>query len=216
MSRQDFTKPRKAAVQTRSRMTVNALLEATARILIREGYAKTSTNRIADVAGVSVGSLYQYFPGKDALVAALIERHSRKVAATVQQELAAAEDLPLPKAVRLLVATAIKAHRIDPKLHRVLTEQTPRVGKLENAEAFSQQNYLLFETFLRRYRNQVCTDDLKLAAFVCVTCIEALTHTAVLHRRMVSDRETSDLVDETTLLIVGYLTGKRSGRSWSR
>ena len=71
-------------------MTVNALLEATARILIREGFDKASTNRIAEVAGVSVGSLYQYFPGKEALVAALIDRHNQEVMQVVRGELAQA------------------------------------------------------------------------------------------------------------------------------
>ena len=77
MARKPLTNPRKYASQDRSRATVDALVEATARILIREGFDKASTNRIAEVAGVSVGSLYQYFPSKEALVAALIDRHNQ-------------------------------------------------------------------------------------------------------------------------------------------
>ena len=68
---------RKTASQERSRATVDAILEATARILIKEGFDKASTNRVAEVAGVSVGSLYQYFPSKDALVAALMRGTAR-------------------------------------------------------------------------------------------------------------------------------------------
>ena len=77
MARKPLTKPRKHASQERSRATVDALIEATARILVREGFDSASTNRIAEQAGVSVGSLYQYFPGKEALVAAVIERHKQ-------------------------------------------------------------------------------------------------------------------------------------------
>ncbi len=69
----------KMPLQERSRATVDALVEATARILVREGFEKASTNRIAEVAGVSVGSLYQYFPSKEALVAAVIDRHNREI-----------------------------------------------------------------------------------------------------------------------------------------
>ena len=79
------TKPRKDASQERSRATVDALVEATARILVRDGFDNASTNRIAEVAGVSVGSLYQYFPSKEALVAAVIERHQREIMQTVQK-----------------------------------------------------------------------------------------------------------------------------------
>jgi len=201
------TNPRKLASQQRSRLTVHAILEATARILVREGFDKASTNRIAAVAGVSVGSLYQYFPSKEAIVAALIDRHNSQVMQVVQAELADAVDLPMAQAVRKLVAVAVRAHRIDPKLHRVLAEQIPRVGRLENVETFDRQNYTLFATYLERHRTEIRPADLELAAFVCVTSIEALTHTAVLHRKLVSDQATESLINEATRLVVGYLTG---------
>jgi AcrR family transcriptional regulator len=157
------------------------------------------------VAGVSVGSLYQYFPSKEALVAALIERHNQEVMQAVQHELAEAVDLPMEQAVRKLVWVAVKAHRIDPSLHRVLAEQIPRVGRLEKLETFNRQNYALFAAYLERHRDAIRAVDLDLAAFVCVTSIEALTHTAVLHQKLVSDQAMDALVDEATRLVVGYL-----------
>ena len=181
MARRPLTKPRKIASQERSRATVDALVEATARILVKEGFDKASTNRIAEVAGVSVGSLYQYFPSKEALVAAVIERHQQEIMQTVRGELAEVLAQPVEKAVRMLVAVAVKAHRVDPKLHRVLAEQIPRVGKLEKLETFNRENYTLFRTYLERHRDELRVDDLELASFVCVTSIEALTHNAVLH-----------------------------------
>ena len=198
--------PRKTASQERSRLTVDALLEATARILVREGFDKASTNRIAEVAGVSVGSLYQYFPSKEALVAALIDRHNRQVMQAIQGELAEALKLSMEEAVRRLVSIAVKAHRVDPKLHRALTEQIPRVGRLENVEFFNRQYYVLFENYLKSRRGELGVTDLGLAAFVCVTSIEALTHTAVLHRKMVSAEELDALIEQGTRLVVGYLT----------
>jgi len=200
------TNPRKSASQERSRLTVDALLEATARILVREGFDKASTNRIAEVAGVSIGSLYQYFPSKEALVAALIDRHNRQVMQAIQGELAEALKLSMEEAVRRLVSIAVKAHRIDPKLHRALTEQIPRVGRLENVEFFNRQYYALFENYLKSRRGELSVTDLGLAAFVCVTSIEALTHTAVLHRKMVSAEEVDALIEQGTRLVVGYLT----------
>jgi len=200
------TNPRKNASQERSRLTVDALLEATARILVREGFDKASTNRIADVAGVSIGSLYQYFPSKEALVAALIDRHNRQVMQAVQGELAEALNQSMEEAVRMLVSVAVKAHRIDPKLHRALTEQIPRVGRLENVEFFNRQYYVLFEDYLKSRRGELSVTDLGLAAFVCVTSIEALTHTAVLHCKMVSAEEVDALIEQGTRLVVGYLT----------
>ena len=205
--RKALINPRKEASQERSRATVEALVDATARILVREGFDKASTNRIAEVAGVSVGSLYQYFPSKEALVAAVIERHQQEIMQVVRAELAEIANQPIEQGVRTLVAAAVKAHRVDPKLHRVLAEQIPRVGKLEKVETFNRENYALFRAYLERHREEIRAADLALAAFVCVTSIEALTHTAVLHHDVVSDKATAALVDEATRLVVGYLTG---------
>src|SRR5262245_13011013 len=123
------------ASQERSRLTVDALLEGTARVLLKEGYDRASTNRIAQAAGVSIGSLYQYFPTKEALVAALTERHTQELADVVLDAMREVSELPLEAGVRALIRSAIDAHRVDPKLHRVLTEQVPRFGRLENVDA---------------------------------------------------------------------------------
>jgi AcrR family transcriptional regulator len=207
MARKPLTNPRKHASQERSRATVDALIEATARILVREGFDRASTNRIAEQAGVSVGSLYQYFPGKEALIAAVIERHSREIMQVVRGALAEAAARPIRQAVRTLVVAAIEAHRVDPKLHRVLAEQIPRTGKLEKVETFNRENYALFKAYLESHSDELRAVDLDIAAFVCVTSIEALTHTAVLHHsEILSDDETVEaVVDEATRLIVGYL-----------
>ena len=206
MARRPATNPRKSAIQERSRATVDALVEATARILVKEGFDKASTNPIPQAAGVSVGSLYQYFPNKEALVAAVIERHQQEIMQTVRGELAEVLAEPVEKAMRMLVAIAVKAHRVDPKLHRVLAEQIPRVGKAEKLELFNRENYALFRTYLERHRDEIRVDDLDLASFVCVTSIEALTHNAVLHySKMLSDEAMERLIDEGARLVTGYL-----------
>lgn len=208
MARKALTKPRKKASQARSRATVDALVEATSRILMREGFDKASTNRIAQIAGVSIGSLYQYFPGKEALVAAVIERHNREIMRTVRGELAKVLEEPLAVAVRKLVEAAVKAHRVDPRLHRVLSEQVPRVGPLEKLETFNSENHALFKSYLKKHKGEIRVRDLDLAAFVCVTSIEALTHNAVLHHsKAMRDEAMDTLVDDATRLIVGYLRG---------
>src|SRR5271163_4842073 len=104
MARKPSTDPRKPASQERSRVTVDALLEATARVLTKEGYDGASTNKIAAVAGVSIGSLYQYFPSKEALVAAVIDRHMHEMSAVTRAALVKAAALPLEAAAREFVS----------------------------------------------------------------------------------------------------------------
>jgi AcrR family transcriptional regulator len=206
MAARPATSPRKRAAQARSRATVEALIEATARILVRDGFDRASTNRIAAEAGVSVGSLYQYYPGKEALVAAVVERHNREIMQVVRDALHEVAGQPLAQGTRRLVAAAVAAHRVDPDLHRVLAEQTPRTGGLADVEAFNSGAHALFRDYLDTHRDEVRVVDLDLAAFVCVTSIEALTHTAVLHRPdVLSDAAAELLADEAARLVVGYL-----------
>ncbi len=143
------TNPRKSASQERSRQTVDALLEATTRVLLKEGYDRASTNRIAEVAGVGIGSLYQYFPSKEALVAAVIDRHTQEISEVTRNALVKAAARPIEVAARELVSVAIDGHRVNPKLHSVLAEQIPHVGRLQKFEAIQQEGYALVRGYLR-------------------------------------------------------------------
>ncbi len=221
MARKIQTNPRKSASQERSRATVDALLEATARVLIKEGYDRASTNRIAEVAGVSIGSLYQYFPSKEALVAAVIDRHTQEISEVTRNVLVKAAARPIEVAVREFVSVAIEAHRINPKLHGVLAEQIPHVGRLENIEAINREGYALVRGYLEAHRDEIDVVDLDLAAFICVTSIEALTHAAVLRNpEVLAPNRVDRFIEEASRLILGYLrsggdgaaTGSRSKR----
>lgn len=208
MPRKISNLPRKEASQGRSRATVEALLDATTRVLVREGYDRTSTNRVAQVAGVSVGSLYQYFPSKEALVAAVIERHNNEMMQIVRQALSKVALSPIEIAARELVSVMINAHRVDPKLHRILAEQTPRVGRLQNIERVEQEAMALVRAYLDAHSGEVRVRDLDVAAFFCVTIVEALTHAVIVRRpEAVSNDQVDKLINEITYLLVSYLRG---------
>jgi AcrR family transcriptional regulator len=206
MARKLHISPRKSASQERSRLTVDAIVEATARILMKEGYDRASTNKIAAEAGVSIGSLYQYFPSKEALVAAVSERHSHEVLQLMRNALVKVAAHPIEVAAREFVSVAIEAHRVNPKLHRVLAEQVPRIGRLESVDAIERDTRALIRGYLEAHRDEIDVADLDVAAFICVTAVEALTHTAVLHRPdVLTDEKAERFVDEVADLVVRYL-----------
>jgi AcrR family transcriptional regulator len=199
------TRPRKSASQQRSRLTVAALLEATARVLVKEGYENASTNKIAAAAGVSIGSLYQYFPSKEALVTAVIDCHKREMVQLLRAAFAKVMPLPVEPAIRELVTAAIEAHRIDPKLHRILAEQIPRMGRLESVEALDREARELVRAYLDRHRAELQVADLDMAAFICIATVESLTHGAVVHRPEALTDKMDLFVEDVTRLVVQYL-----------
>jgi AcrR family transcriptional regulator len=198
------TVPRKAPKQQRSKETVDVILAATARVLVKEGFDRASANRIAEAAGVSIGSLYQYFPSKEALVAALVERHIETMSAALEAEMAAVADAPLDAAIRRMVTLMMEAHAIDPELHRVLNEQVPRVGRLHRVHEVEERMQRLGRAYFERRRGELRPGlELDTAAFVVVQTIEALTHGAMVHGELAPPRDA--LVEETTTLVMRYL-----------
>jgi AcrR family transcriptional regulator len=174
--------PRKSPRQSRSAATVSAILDATARILVERGYAATSTNAVAERAGVSVGSLYQYFPNKDALVAALHARHAEQMMVVIQRALDRATGATLADALTGLIEAAVEAHRVDTELHCVLEQQLAGLDVLTPREGFDALLGQWLIALLAAHRDALAVTDLKLAVFMLMHGAHALIHAAVLER----------------------------------
>lgn len=187
---------------------VDAILKATIRVLIERGYEGATTIAIAARAGVSVGSLYQYFPNKESLVAALIERHVVELVACVDAALAAIRSADPREGVRALIRAGVDAHRINPALHKVLTEQVPRVGHLKVAMNTSKVLTERLATYLTRHTSRLGGRDPKLLAFVVETVVEALTHRAVIDRP--SAPSIAQVEAEAVELVSAYLFDAKS------
>jgi AcrR family transcriptional regulator len=203
MYRQVKTTPRKRPRQERSKATVDTILAATARVLVKKGFDGLTTNSVAEQAGVSIGSLYQYFPSKEALVAALIEQHIEQMNAAILSELTRVAQLPMAQAVRAVIELTIRAHSVEPELHRVLTEQVPRVGRLARlAEADSICRRMVAGVLATR-KDELAITDPDTAAFILVASIESITHRAALFspERLRDPR----LIDEAVALVTRYL-----------
>ena len=203
MQRQVRTTPRKRPRQQRSKATVDTILEATARVLKKHGFDGLSTNAVAAQAGVSIGSLYQYFPNKEALVAKLIDRHMEDMNAAIFAELTRVAVMPIAQAARAVVELTIRAHSVDIDLHRVLTEQVPRIGKLARLRELDEICHRMVAGLLAARKEELAIADPDLAAFILVSTIEAVIHrAALLYPARLRDPR---LVDETTLVVTRYL-----------
>ncbi len=198
--------PRKAPKQARSKETVDTILEATARVLARRGYAGMNTNAVAEVAGVSVGSIYQYFPNKDALIAAVHRRHALQMRAIIVRVLSGSPaKATLRAAVDALVGALLRAHLVEPELHRVLEMKFPLIeaGKI-TGEPGRQSIFNAVEALIEEHCREIRRPNPKLAAYIVLEIVESLVHKAVLHPpEHLTLPEIEEAVSEA---VVGYLT----------
>jgi len=199
------TTPRKRPRQRRSQATVDAILEATAQVLVADGYDKTSTNRVAKRAGVSIGSLYQYFPNKEALVGELVDRYSNRVMALILAELTQHSDAPPSVTAPVLVQAMIAQKRENPELARVLRDQIPRVGRMQHYETNLATIIEAVASYLAAHRDALRIDDVEAAAFVTVQTVDAATHAGVVGMPGAVDDER--LAAHVTDLLLSYLVG---------
>jgi len=169
---------RRLPKQQRSRQTVEAVLDAVVAILKRDGIAGVTTNRIADVAGVSIGSVYQYFPHKRAIFAALHDRHVDDISQLIARTLVEHATSSLEDFVRALVEALIEAHASDPQLHHALG-QVPHGA--HGAHTLSTR---LRDTFMLAIsaRTKERPRDLERMLFVLPHMVEALAHGAAFER----------------------------------
>ncbi len=204
MPQSDTKKPRRTPRQQRSQETVEVILQATAQVLAEHGYAKSSTNRIAKRAGVSVGSLYQYFPNKDALFQALIERHvsaqNDAFSALFSISLGSPPPVLITQAVRALVAS----HQVQPELHLLLISQ---LGGLEQAAELLTLDTRAIQALEAYFRVQSKSlrpmENPRLVAEVIVFAVEAVVHRSLMER---PDKLDDPAVErELIRLVEGYL-----------
>lgn len=197
------TTARKAPQQKRAMATLEALMTATARILVQKGYEGATTNHIAVAAGISVGSLYQYFPNKEALVAELVERQMTEEMEVLSRVLPALRGGPLREGVRKLLDAMLEIHRRDPALRRIIIEQVPRVGRLAKMLDLQSQIAQVIRNHLEERCEEIRPRDLDMAAFILVHSVEAVIHGSVYKRPEYLGRE--KFVEELTELVVSYL-----------
>lgn len=196
-------RPRKTPRQRRALETRARILDAARAVFAEHGYAAGTTNRIAEQAAISVGSLYQYFPNKDAILVELVQVHiddgTREVLAAL--EAAPDGDGNLTTMVPSIVSALVAVHARDRRLHQVLFEESPRPPSLlRRLHEVEDAVVASIAERLRAANPELVDPDL--VARITVTTIESLVH-----RLVASDRplDTDRFVAEVTLLVTGYL-----------
>lgn len=200
-SRESRLRPRKRPVQGRSRVTVEAILEAAARLFVRLGYANTTTNGIAELAGVSVGSLYEYFPNKGSILLALLTRQVDATLLLMRARLEAVRGGSLEQIVATIARTVIEAHYKELALNRLLIASMTRVAQWRHMEQVSFSAAELMRDALAH----LIDDPVRLehAAFTVETLVEGLLQRTILFAHRLPGYP---LEKELIAVLTGYLT----------
>ncbi len=196
-------KPRKIPTQDRARFTINAIIEATAHILREEGYSRLNTNYVATKAGISIGSLYQYFPNKETIIAELRRQHFKKARDEMKKAYQRIEGLSFEAASRLLLESSIKVHQIDPELHRVISTQIPILNLSEDDNSSHSVRKIL-EQFFYAHKDSLRPNlDIPLAAHISYQLVISVTHAAVIDEPELLNHP--KFVDELLRMLLVYV-----------
>lgn len=193
---------RKSPSQERSRRTVERILDAAARIFHEQGYAGATTNDVADEAGVSVGSLYQYFPNKDALLVALTRRHIESTTAGLARLLSRMNaNVGFDTILRRVVDFLVEQHDLD-DLHLLVMHQAPRTREIsiELERAKSKLVDLAEQLLVSRINDP---QHRTLVARMVVATIDAGVHDVILRQpRGKARKAATDITISTALSII--------------
>jgi AcrR family transcriptional regulator len=141
--------PRKTPVQARSTVTVEAIAEATVQVLLSHGTERLTTTRVAERAGVSVGTLYQYFPNKQSLLFAVLEDHLDKVSTAVETACDRARGLPLAAMVQAVVEEFVDAKMRRPDVSTALYRIAADIGGPELVQRTGDRSRKALAAMLR-------------------------------------------------------------------
>jgi AcrR family transcriptional regulator len=172
---------RRKPQQRRARQTVDAILEAVIRVLKREGFTALTTNRIAEVAGVSIGSVYQYFPDKRAIFIALHQRHIEQIDRLVEAKLFEHAASPLDTLMRAMIEAMLDAHTVDPELFELMSTEVPH--RTDGTKDFASRLHSAFRLAIQARTHELKKgSDIDKIVFVVTNMVDALSHAAALRR----------------------------------
>lgn len=202
MPRSDRTSPRKKPSQRRSQATYERIVDAATRILVEHGYGAASTTRIAADAGVSPGSLYQYFPGKDAIVLAVADRLFARAAEGVMQGFIGSLDSPLAYTVPAVVENLIDALDGQRALVRAVIEEIPSHEGLERIAGFERRVTEMGRAYLIAHRDELRHENHEVATWIIVRAVGQLVLRYILDAPPIPR---SEYAREVTRLVMCYL-----------
>ncbi len=194
---------RKQPTQERAKEKVDLIFQATTQLLEKDGFEKTSTNKIAEKAGISIGSLYQYFPTKDAILSAMMKAYVERHTAMIQKKMEARKNESLREVIRGLVSIIIEDKKKEVRFNKMFAQ---KMFGYNFMDLMQQQDATLIELsklHLKPFENEIRDENIELALYMVIQTMKIVPAALIFQTRFKLDDP--KVVDELSLMFYQYL-----------
>jgi AcrR family transcriptional regulator len=204
MSRaKNVSNPRKQPLQERSRLTVNTILQASTQILNQIGLEDLSTNKIAQKAGISIGSLYQYFPNKESIIAALLEQYVEKQFFIIREEMGKQKGKDLESTIRSIVHAYLAGKKSTTKFNKFFAQMLFKIDGIKQIQLIDDRVADFLKQHVMVYKNELRDGNIDWMVFNMINIMKVVPVSVMFDSKLKLDDP--DFEEELCLLLIGYL-----------
>lgn len=194
---------RKEPNQSRSQDTMESIVKATAHILEKEGFEKTSTNKIAAKAGVSIGSLYQYFPTKESILALLMDKFMRSEIEMIDKILSEHKSSTLEQTIRSIITATLSSKKRNKRFTKMFAQKIFGFNKMDALKKVDDYMMEQFKIYIKPFEKEIRMENLDMSLWICIQCVK-LVPVAVMFQDNY-DLDDPKITDELVHLVYQYL-----------
>ncbi len=195
--------PRKEPTQDRAKEKVELILEATTQLLEKDGFEKTSTNMIAEKAGISIGSLYQYFPTKDAIFSTMMKIYMDNHFEMIEKAVKESESKSLEEILHFLVSSIIDRKRKEVRFNKMFAQKMIGYNFVNLLHEQDERFIELFKEHLKPFDKEIRKDNLELSLYLMIQTMKMIPVAIMFQSRFKLDDP--NLIEELTHLFYQHL-----------
>lgn len=197
----------KSPQQSRSKELVNAIFEATVRVLPKIGNQALTTKKIAEIAGVSIGSLYQYFPNKEAVLMAVMDRAIKETADEVDRNLDQLEGKSVEEAIDFVIDFTIKHFLTNKETVREVFRRAPELNRIPIILDLRQHVVDRLSTVIEKHHPGLKKSEYVRVSFIAVNAVLGVLQTMIYDEKQSYDQD--ELSFELKSLVSAYFEKRR-------
>lgn len=194
---------RKEPNQERSQETMENIVQATAHILEKEGFEKTSTNKIAAKAGVSIGSLYQYFPTKESIIALMMDKYMKSEIEMIDRVLKEKKSENLKDTIHALIVAVLNSKKKTKRFTKIFAQKMFGFNKVDALHKVDEHMIALFKIHIEPFKSEIRTENLDMSLYMCIQCVKVIPVSFMFHENY--DLDDPRVLDELVHLVYSYL-----------